>query len=385
LSLHAAKVLTTAIPTAATDGYNVFLNPEFFLGLGTTKHRTGVLLHEVLHAALLHVTRRQQRDPLLWNYSADIVVNGLIDAAGAVYALPAGALRDAALAHLSVEEVYQHVLQQAATAPLTLDAGLRDLLAEPAARTGDAKEGRTADRPDRAGAAADADAGADADADVRQRTPEALRGYWRGVLERALTETALSRQAGTVPAGLERELGALTPGRLDWRHYLWRYLVRTPVDFAGYDRRFIGDGLYLDAVEGEALTVYVCVDTSGSIGPGELTAFVSEIRGILRSYPHVRCVLYYADAACYGPYEITDEGDLPPPQGHGGTDFRPFFRAVAQHVSPLDNAVTVYLTDGFGPFPTHAPPWPVLWVVHAGGADLQAFPFGETVRLLLSD
>lgn len=375
LSLHAPKVLTVTVPTAATNGYDIFVNPAFFHGQANTKTRAGVLLHEVLHAAFMHVTRRGTRDPLLWNYAADIVVNGFIDAAGDTYALPAGVVRDAALAPLSVEEVYQRLMRDAVQVTLSLD--LRDLVAEPGTSGSDAQTGQSSapttqeNEPGQRGGS--------------QRTPAAIQGYWRDAIERATTEAALAQQQGTMPAGLERELGALGAGRLDWRRYLWRYLVRTPVDFEGYDRRFLGDGLYLDALEGETLTVYVCVDTSGSIRPADLTAFASEIRGILASYPHVRCVVYYADAACYGPYALPDDGGMPPPQGGGGTDFRPFFTEVAQQVSLSDNIVTVYLTDGFGTFPQQAPPWPVLWVVQAGGADLKAFPFGETVRLITAE
>jgi predicted metal-dependent peptidase len=43
--------------------------------------------------------------------------------------------------------------------------------------------------------------------------------------------------------------------------------------------------------------------------------------------------------------------------------------------------VAVYLTDGYGRFPDSAPNFPVLWVVTEHGLDLEAFPFGETVRL----
>ena len=44
--------------------------------------------------------------------------------------------------------------------------------------------------------------------------------------------------------------------------------------------------------------------------------------------------------------------------------------------------VCVYLTDGFGSFPSDIPELPVLWVVTPGGLDLKQFPFGEAVRLL---
>ena len=108
--------------------------------------------------------------------------------------------------------------------------------------------------------------------------------------------------------------------------------------------------------------------------------FGGEVLGILRAYPHLTGVLYYADAALHGPFMLSDP--LPPPVGGGGTDFRPFFEAVDQAASPFGDGVCVYLTDGAGTFPAEPPPLPVLWVVTPGGRDLAAFPFGEAVRLL---
>jgi len=187
---------------------------------------------------------------------------------------------------------------------------------------------------------------------------------------------------GSLPTGLARELGMLDQARIDWRAYLWRYLVQTPTDFQDFDRRFIGRGLYLDALTGESVQIHVAVDTSGSIDERQIQALIGEVQGILRSYPHLTCWLYYVDAAVYGPYQLTANSDVPPPVGGGGTDFRPFFHALELQHSPHETAIAIYLTDGYGQFPPAPPPIPVLWVVTAGGLALESFPFGETVRLI---
>src|SRR5581483_124681 len=108
LALFARMLLTETVPTAATDGRDIFLNIDFWNKL-TPPERLGLLAHEVLHAALLHVVRRGTRDPLLWNIAADIVVNGIILSQPG-FELPTGHLREKKLEHLSVEEVY-HLLQ----------------------------------------------------------------------------------------------------------------------------------------------------------------------------------------------------------------------------------------------------------------------------------
>ena len=110
--------------------------------------------------------------------------------------------------------------------------------------------------------------------------------------------------------------------------------------------------------------------------------FLSEVRGILSSYPHLKCDLYYADAVIDGPYELDPNSQIPSPQGGGGTSFIPFFDRVAENWDGMGTGVCVYLTDGHGSFPKNPPQLPVLWVVTPGGLDLDRFPFGEAVRLL---
>ena len=208
-----------------------------------------------------------------------------------------------------------------------------------------------------------------------------MEAQWRSALEQAsvMAETLLQ---GSLPASIQRELQTLKSGQLDWRHYLWRYLVRTPIDFRDFDRRFVGQRMYLENLEGETVFVAVAVDTSGSINNEQVQGFLNEVQSILLAYPHLKCELYYADADLHGPYTVTPYGSLPTPIGGGGTDFRPFFTRLTREHSPWVTTVAVYLTDGYGFFPSQPPPFPVLWVITPGGKDSSQFPFGETVRLL---
>lgn len=353
LALFARVEASDKVPTAATDGRDIFINPAFF-GQLSPAEQEGVLLHEVLHAALLHVSRGRGRDGELWNVAADIVVNGILAREG--YTLPSP-LRDGRLENYSVEEVYD-LLSRRPKRRQKLAAEQKDLLEE---RPGDPGESGTAE------------------GELGESQRVAAEDYWRQAVEQAKVATETT-QIGTVPAYLQREVGSLEPSRLNWRHYLWRYLVRTPVDYTGWDRRFVGHGLYLDALEGETVRVFIGVDTSGSIQRRQLEAFLGEVQGILRAYPHLRCDLYFTDKKIHGPFRLLPGGTLPKPVGGGGTDFRPFFEQVNQDYRGGIPSVAVYLTDGYGAFPKSAPPYPVLWVVTPGGLPEARFPFGEAVR-----
>ncbi len=364
LALYAGFKASFDLPTAATDGRDVIYNPAFISSLPSIQI-DAVMLHEVLHAALLHVPRRSTRNPKGWNIAADIVVNGVLWQNG--FELPENTIRDTDFEHHSVEEVYAILAKQAE------DQEKHQLehpdLLEPASEGSEgSKEG-------------DAKAGSPG-GQLSQEQRKALEAHWRKAMAQAASVARGSNQ-GKLPAGLTREFGSLEPSRLDWRSTLWRYLSHTPTDFEEFDRRMIGRGYYLESLSGMSLEVFLCVDTSGSIDEPQITALLSEVRSILRAYPHVQCTLYYADATAYGPYTLEVDGDIPAPQGGGGTDFRPFFEAIKPDLTELEHGVIVYLTDGFGDFPLEPPNLPVLWVVTPGGLALEGFPFGEVVSLFL--
>lgn len=355
LLLFAETISSKNIPTAATDGRQIFINPQFFEGL-MLDQQEAILLHEVLHAALLHVPRGIGRYSERWNIAADIVINGILAREG--FALPKDSVRAQALEQFSVEEVYD-LLEKSPWVEQNFPLAFPDLLIQ---------TGMGGEPGQMAGS-------------LGQEQIRAMEAYWRNACEQAgvMAETLLQ---GSLPASLQREFQSLKAGQLNWRHYLWRYLVRTPIDFRDFDRRFIGKRIYLETLEGETVSVAIAVDTSGSISNEQIQVFLSEVQSILLAYPHLDCQLYYADAALHGPYPLTAQANLPTPIGGGGTDFRPFFAQLTQDNSAWTTTVAVYLTDGYGDFPFQAPPFPVLWVITPGGLDSANFPFGETVRLL---
>lgn len=349
LMMMAPVRLTESVRTAATDGASLLFSPSFIAPLSPAQ-LDGLIVHEVLHCALMHVPRRRGRDPLLWNVAADIHVNGLIRREQHLQ-LPAGGVTDVKLEHLSVDEIYE-VLRTRKVLPeiLLVDLAPGSLQA----------------------------AGKPYSSDVD------LEAHWRAAIHRAIAASSLAGQ-GRVPAALLREFRSACEPRVDWRSQLWRWLVRTPDDFQGFDRRFVWQRVYVEQLEGESVRAEVCIDTSGSVDDEQLGAFVGELRGILRSYPTVRCRLWYADAECHGPFVVESADRVPKPIGGGGTDFRPFLqRAVDDDdvASPREAPpLLVYLTDGHGAFPDRAPAAPVLWAVVPGGLESSKFPFGHVVRM----
>lgn len=338
--------ISSEVNTAATDGKRIYLSESFTDNL-LVDELDGVLIHEVLHMALMHCIRRLSREPMRWNIACDIVVNGMIKEANIV--LPAGAIFDDELSKLSAEDIYER-LPESRYRDLEIDIDLLD-----------------GNQP---------------------ISPGELRSYWGAAAAQAsvVTDRALSlgRFAGTNPYGASREWREVKEPEIDWRTILWSFMVRTPTDYAGFDRRFVGRGLYLDSFEGETVSVAVCLDTSASVRDEELSSFLVELKSILNSYPGISCDLYFADAELYGPFRLDDQTTIPSPKGGGGTSFDEFFRAVSERIDEgdfdIERSLAIYMTDGYAAFPDE-PEFPVLWVLTSGGIDSETVPYGSVAKL----
>ena len=361
LMLFAQIETTKKLPTAATDGRKIFFNEEFLYSL-SSKEQNALMLHEVLHMALLHVTRRQNRDPHLWNIAADIVVNDLIER-NTSFPLPQGAITDTRFQDKSVEYIYEVLLKSKKKYKLVIN----DIL--------------------QPGNSEDSEKDVNLSEPLSQEEVDEIESFWKDKMEilKNSSEHNLSNGKGSLPAGIEQEISTILEPEVDWRHALWKYVGKTPADFDDLDRRFIYKGLYLESLLTEAVEVSVCIDTSGSVSDELLMQFTGELKGILKSYPNVKCSLFFADTDLAGPYEIDRIEQMPKAIGRGGTSFVPFFDYLKKHgeESSLlgNNKLSIYFTDGYGDFPQQEPDNPTMWLVCKDGLETNGFPFGEVVRI----
>ncbi|MEY4942708.1 MAG: hypothetical protein RL254_889 [Planctomycetota bacterium] len=367
LLMMAPIVMTNTIPTAATNGRDLLFNAEFVHSLNAPE-LDGVVVHELLHLALLHVPRRGVRDHMVWNIAADIHVNGIVYSMKQLK-LPAGAVEDLGLAPLCVEEIYEKLLND------RKDTSKNRLTLRREAYKLDVVD--LVELPD--------DGVESHDSRNISELSAQLVTTWSSNVSCALG-MAGKQHHGSPPAALLRSVLEADTPQIDWHSVLWRSVVRTPDDFAGFDRRHLWRGLYVEVLEADTVDIDVCIDTSGSVSDSQLSEFLGVLRNIVCSYPSVRCRLYYADSQCVGPFEVDINRPLASAVGGGGTDFRPFFAAVAARVAAdggFSNAsrTVIYITDGFGMFPQTAPDLDVLWVVTAGGRRSCDFAFGTVLRM----
>ena len=81
------REVSDKVSTAGTNGTWVKFNPKFCDPLND-EELFGLVLHEACHVVLMHMWRREGRDPKLWNYANDAIINAYIKSRG--WQLPKG-------------------------------------------------------------------------------------------------------------------------------------------------------------------------------------------------------------------------------------------------------------------------------------------------------
>lgn len=337
---------STTVRSITSDGSVLYYNPEFIRNappLVAEAH----LLHAVLHWALGHSARSAGRDPRRWQIACDLALVPVFLKSSYDYrsALPLRAPVELARGR-SAEEIYALLPREETDEPVATSDGEADCWQDPSGAGGSDRR---------------------------------LRDRWRERIVRAAQSVALSGPGGEM--GREFFVAVGTP-RISWRGILHRFLARAQsADFAWLppNRRYLSQRLYLPGTRSLSFgDLVVAVDTSGSIDAATARGFLTEVQGIAELVAASgRTIVLQADDEVRR-VEEWRPGTEPTIEisGRGGTDFRPVFAHLAER-GPQQPSGLLYLTDGHGQFPEHAPGFPVLWVL----SDDAEVPFGEMVRL----
>lgn len=378
----------------ATNGVELFYDPQLVEEL-EVEELTAVYAHEALHIALLHPLRRGHRDPQLWNKACDYAINPLLQHE---FRLPRNALLEPAFAGKYAEEIYDIIAPPPVPPSQNQGQDQADETGQQEQPSGRGRsqntQGQNQPQPQSAGTDQN-----------NQTQPQGQSGTfqaqdpsrWGAVLDvpenispqqleaeiKQLVAQALqaAKQAGRIPAGLERLVEDILQPKLPWREILRRFLtdcLKTDYTWLRPSRRHLWAGLYLPSMGEPGIDeIVVAVDTSGSISQQELDQFAAEITAIAQENVK-RVTVIYCDCEVQGvqTFEPHEPVRLTP-KGGGGTSFRPVFEYVEKH--GLRPAVLVYLTDlECYEYPEQVPPYPVIWVTTQ---EHRKPPFGHVVSV----
>ena len=291
------------IPTAATDGSSIRMNPDFFMSL-LPDERIFLIVHEAMHVALLHMLRLADREHRKWNKACDHYINLMLIERG--FKMPQNGLADSKYKGLSSDEIYALLPDPPPDDSFTLD--LEPNVAPVDSITQDIQD----------------------------------------ILIRAAMQSKMHGDApGSIPGDIEIFLNKLLNPKLPWQRILQKYiqnLSKHDYSWRKPNRRFFPNH-YLPSMFSEKLMdIAIAIDSSGSVSDDDFKVFVSETHGILKMMKPDKITLIQFDKVIKSVDNIGSIRDLMNVKfiGRGGTRIEPVMEWAKENQPKL----LLVFTDG---------------------------------------
>lgn len=352
-------------PTASVNGVSIKLHPAFIDEL-TNDELVFLLAHEVMHVALLHIIRRNGRDPLVWNIANDVVINYILKESK-VGTMPKAGIHEPLLYEkckgLS-DAIYDEIFKKSPPTPSGGGEGEDE----------DGKDGKGRPMPGEGAAKGSSMDNCEDSPNPHNADEEAK---WKA---RLISATDVAQRMGRMPAGLQRLIDSIVKPKVPWQSVLAQWTRPAKTDDTSWsrpNRRFMAHGIHMPGKDGiQTDELAFLIDCSGSISNDILAQFQAEVVSAQEDTRPSGIHIIYFDSrvAHYDKFEADEEVSLNM-HGGGGTAFSPCFKYMQDN--DIEPAVCIVLTDlccnDFGP----QPDYPVLWVTtHPGTA-----PWGQIVEM----
>jgi len=314
----------------------MLINPELWEKL-SLKDRVYVFAHEVCHIAFQHHDRIGGRNPKIWNYATDAVINDILDEVLSREIRGITLYEIASFLHIDLDDLKKASAEE-----------IYDKLAKSTDSSGGGFGGKGGN-----GDLTNTDAPSDGtiiqegDDEINNATNgETKEKLWAEALAQAYS---MQKSIGTVPAGLSRIVDQLLKPKIKWYNVLKKEIA------IGIGKNVVGDWRKRsrkvpDAFPGlrrETLpTIWNLVDTSGSIDEEQLKQFLSEIYAQARE-TKVKVIPF--DATSYEVLEANTPTDVIREvarrlKGGGGTEIKDALEKTYKQMNYGD--VVTVLTDG---------------------------------------
>lgn len=332
LALSLKHTWDDTIPTAKVSMTEVRYNPNFFLSIPEAE-RVGVILHEVLHPALEHMSRIGNRDPKKFNYAADYAVNDVVLKAG--FRLPPWVLYDPQFEGMTAEKIY-------------------DLLPDPP--------------PDFM-----------CDIEPSNEDPQEIQKQAERLVIKAALAAKQENQYDNLPGQFKFYVDKLLDQKLPWRRILQRIVttvVREGYSLSRPNKKYLPDLLMPTRWAEQFGEAAVFVDTSGSVSDDDFAHFTSETYGLLKQM-RPKCIQFgQFDTDIKSVTKLHTLSDFRKLSfiGRGGTDTT----CVMKWAVKNKPHVLIIFTDGYFPKPEVKPKCPVIWVIYEN-PEFKA-PFGKVIH-----
>tara|TARA_R110000796_G_scaffold37028_2_gene93742 strand:- start:76 stop:1317 length:1242 start_codon:yes stop_codon:yes gene_type:complete len=347
------------VPTACTNGRDEMYGRGFVEQLNDAQLRF-LVLHEVYHKLFKHMTTWQhlfKQDAQLANMACDYVINLKIvddnkDGFATMTGILEGGCYDRKYVGMDSAQVYNLLREDQDGQGSEQGEGEGDS----GQGSGSLHNGQQPfDEHDWEGA--------------QELTADEQRELARE-LDEAVRQGALA--AGKMGSGGGLDLHELLQPQINWRETLREFVTSTCAgsDYSTYsrpNRRYLSSGIYMPSGISEQVgELVLAIDTSGSIGQRELSAFLTEVKEICDTvHPDGVRLLYWDTKVCrdekYDLHELDDLVQSTKPTGGGGTDVE----CVTDYIrdNNINAQAAIVLTDGhlYGGWGQWG--MPVLWCI----------------------
>ncbi|TIN00998.1 MAG: hypothetical protein E5Y34_11115 [Mesorhizobium sp.] len=287
------------IDTACTNGIYLKWNPYYFHFL-SPKGRQSIIVHELWHVGLMHMLRRGNRDPKIWNAACDTVLDNMMDLDGycvdstlfppELFPPSTTFVNHALYGTMPAEEIYDLMVKNAVPPPPNMGLGM-DLIA-----------------PDPGSAQA-----------IQHQVVNNVVG--------AAHSAALSG-AGNLPGEIQVTLNKFLSPKIAWESVLYRFfneLANQDYSWSRPNRRY--SDMYLPSLVDDVGGLDHLVqfqDVSGSITDGDSIRFNSEFKYVKERFEPEKMTFIQFDTKIQkiDVFLKDDPFDEIKIVGRGGTDLR---------------------------------------------------------------
>lgn len=352
--MHLQFVEDKSIPTAATDGKCIYYNPRFLAGL-VPGERNFVIMHEVFHVMLMHVSSRSKdKDPRIWNTAADLVVNNMLwnlkrdmNFRGIDFKKPSVGLFSNISDIDTVENIYEKIVaDNRKMSKYSKSVMVRQNLNSEIGRWNQLTEHQIPDDLK--------------DMNVEKALPGKGDNSTDSNLQNDRFVKELIMQAMKKSSGLgssyyipETFYKLVESRKINWKTLLRDYFTEQISDDASYttpERKYLHMDLILPGhclSEEQIEDVWAFVDSSGSVSTEEMNQFLTQLYRISKEFKCSFHIVYWDTDVTDEYHNITNEKDILKcvPKHSGGTDINCVYKWIS--VNKVKPDVMLILSDGY--------------------------------------
>ena len=432
LRMDMIPVRDLRVRTACTDGNSVYFDIAFLSSL-TREERQFVLAHEIWHAVLLHLVRRHNRDPQLFNIATDKEVNYMLKQDGMTapddLCFPTGDE-----VGKCAEEIYEMMLKKmpknssnggngngnkngkksksgSGSANGNEDGTLTGQF-DKHVYDGDQPNENGQDQNGNGGNSSEGKNGSNAEGEGQPNSfkvtdkygdvgfdsdfqPKVAKNFADKMRETIVAEAQrIEKTRGNLPAHIKSLVKRCMTPEIKWQEVLAQFVTRCynsgNRSWIPPNRRHVHNNVYLQSRQASKIRLAVIIDTSGST-MGDRSTFLGELNGLVKSFGLFDLTILDVDAEVNDVRHYTQDDNLEyeiengnfTMGGGGGTAMLPGFERILDDQIECD--AILCLTDGYiDNIPTNPTGLPTLWIITKDGTE-DFCDWGQKIKLSHTD